>query len=293
MKKIRIATRGSSLALAQSETVRNLLSLQGIESEPVIVETRGDRDRASSIQEIGGDGLFVREIEKCILEGTADIAVHSAKDLPFVLAPELIIGGVPAMADPRDVLLVRKGKKPGSGLGMTIGTGSLRRISEYKRLDPNAVFKDIRGNITTRVSKLKAGEYDGIILAKAGIDRIDLDISDLDIRIFDQDEMIPAPCQGILAVECKENDRDMTDILAAITDPAASVRFDVERKLFCLLNGNCKTAVGINAVLEGEKVVLRSLFHKKRMKTIFLIDEMDKKIGEIRDELLNETEKDQ
>lgn len=288
MKKLRIATRGSSLALAQSETVRELLSSQGVESEPVIVKTKGDKDRASSIQEIGGDGLFVREIEKCILSGEADLAVHSAKDLPFVLAPELTIGGVPAAADPRDVLLLRRDRDPGSG--MIIGTGSMRRISEYRRLDPHAGFKNIRGNITTRASKLRAGDYDGIIMAKAGIDRISLDISDLDIRIFEAEEMIPAPCQGILAVECRKDDRDMIEILSAITDKAASERFEIERKLFRLLNGNCKTAVGINAVIKGEKVTLRALFHNKRMKTSFAVDEADKRLSEIKDELLTETE---
>ncbi len=290
MKKVRIATRGSSLALAQAETVRELLASQGVESEPVIVKTKGDRDRASSIQEIGGDGLFVREIEKSILEGKADIAVHSAKDLPFVLSPDLIIGGVPAYADPRDVLLLRKGTAPETKTGMIIGTGSLRRISEYKRHDALAVFKDIRGNITTRASKLRAGEYDGIILAKAGIDRISLDISDFDVRIFDADEMIPAPCQGILAVECRKNDRDMTDILSAITDHDAALRFDIERKLFCRLNGNCKTAVGINASIAGATVVLRALFHNKRVETSFMIDETEKKISEISEMLLTETE---
>ncbi len=290
MKKVRIATRGSSLALAQSETVRDLLSSQGIESELVIVKTKGDKDRASSIQEIGGDGLFVREIEKSILAGEADIAVHSAKDLPFVLSPELIIGAVPAMADPRDLLLLRKDRDLENSNGMIIGTGSMRRISEYKRQDPHAVFKDIRGNITTRASKLRAGEYDGIIMAKAGIDRIGLDISDFDVRIFDANEMIPAPCQGILAVECKKDDREMIDVLAAITDRNAAARFDIERKLFCLLNGNCKTAVGINAAIEGETVILRALFHKKRLETTFKIDETDKKLGEIKDVLLTETE---
>ncbi len=290
MKKVRIATRGSRLALAQSESVRELLSSQGIDSEMVIVKTKGDKDRASSIQEIGGDGLFVREIEKCILEGNADIAVHSAKDLPYVLSPELIIGGVPANADCRDVLLLRKDRDPGVRSGMVIGTGSLRRISEYMRMDPNALFKNIRGNITTRASKLRAGEYDGIIMAKAGIDRISLDISDFDVRVFDVDEMIPAPCQGILAVECKKNDRDMIDILAAITDQAAALRFDIERKLFCLLNGNCKTAVGINAEVSDNTVSLRALFHEKRMETSFIVDEAEEKLSEIRDELLNETE---
>ena len=288
MKKVRIATRGSKLALAQSETVCKLLSAHGIESELVVVRTKGDRDRVSSIQEIGGDGLFVREIEKSILTGMADIAVHSAKDLPFALSKDLIIGGIPAMADQRDVLLVRKMNASQTGSGMVIGTGSMRRISEYKRLDPCAQFLDIRGNITTRVSKLRAGEYNGIILAKAGIDRIRLDISDLDVRIFDEDEMIPAPCQGILAVECDQNDREIVKILRTITDPAAAVRFEIERKLFCLLNGNCKTAVGINASISGDTVVLRALYHTKRIKTTFGIDETDQKISEIRGELLSE-----
>ncbi|MDD6569293.1 MAG: hydroxymethylbilane synthase, partial [Acidaminococcus sp.] len=205
MKKLIIATRGSKLALAQTEIVQALLQREQVETEIHTITTAGDRDRIHALVKIGGRGVFVREIERELLSGEADLAVHSAKDLPYELAPGLVIAGTPKAADPRDALVSLKGKElTGS---FVIGTGSPRRIAEVRPLFPQAVFRDIRGNVTTRLHKLERGEYDAIVLAMAGLERMDVDASAYDIRPFDVEQVMPAGCQGIIAVECRSRDR--------------------------------------------------------------------------------------
>ena len=191
-----------------------------------------------------------------LLAGEADLAVHSGKDLPYCLAEGLTIGGVPMMADARDCLvsLPENGglhsRDPESG-GLhnagPVGTGSPRRRTEYLRLCPDAEFAGIRGNINTRIRRLREGAYGSIILAKAGLDRLEPDLSGLTVRVFSAEEMIPAPCQGILAAECRADDKKTAEVLRRITDPAAARRFEVERYLFGSMKADCAMAVGIHA----------------------------------------------
>ena len=266
-RKIRIATRGSSLSLIQTGIVADKLAEAGFESEAVIVKPKGDRDKKSPLTKIGGDGLFVRGLEEKILSGEADIAVHSAKDLPYELAEGLVIGGVPDMADPRDVLLIRaEAKDPEKLLTGTpvIGTDSPRRREDIRRLCPGAVFKSLRGNVPTRVKKLRAGEYDAIVLAKAGLDRLGEDLTGIHERILSIEEVTPAPCQGILAVECRAEDTEMLRILQMITDPAARTRFEIERYLFSGLKADCSVPIGVYAQVDGEKVTVHGSFRDKR-----------------------------
>lgn len=262
-----LATRVSLLALRQAELVKRKLEEAGEQVTILPVTTKGDRDRIRALSEIGGDGLFVRELERVLLSGEADLAVHCGKDLPYCLAEGLVIGGVPMMADARDCLISRKesGDLPGrdpdgiSGPGNSVpagnspfskdpvGTGSPRRTAEYLRLCPDAEFAGIRGNINTRIRRLREGAYGSIILAKAGLDRLEPDLSGLTVRVFSAEEMIPAPCQGILAAECRADDKRTAEILRRITDPVAARRFEVERYLFGSMKADCSMAVGIHA----------------------------------------------
>ena len=255
-----LATRGSALAMAQAELVRRKLEAFGESVTILPVTTRGDRDRNRALSEIGGDGLFIRELEKKLLSGEADLAVHSGKDLPFRLAEGLVIGAVPVMGDPRDCLL----ELPDGG--NRIGTGSPRRITEYRKLDPEAVFAEIRGNINTRIDRLREGRYGGIILAKAGLDRLRPDLEGLSVRIFSTEEMIPSPCQGILAAECRADDRKTQELLKKISDPSAERRFTVERCLFRKMQADCATPVGIYAEFggtDGAELRIRALLGGK------------------------------
>lgn len=265
--KIILATRGSRLALIQTETVRACLRSAGFDSEILIVETKGDRDRLSELKKIGGDGLFVRELERAVYEGRADAAVHSAKDLPYELMENMTIASVPEAADPRDVLVMRApcAHKAGNAAKYVIGTGSMRRLSELDKLlgggtlqkiigvseDTKIVFKNLRGNIDTRLKKLRSGEYDAIVMAKAGLLRLGIDTSGLNLRTFSKDEMIPAPCQGILAVECRRNDEETINILKGINDGPARLKFDIERELFMRMGSDCSRAAGACAYLHA------------------------------------------
>ena len=279
--KLVIATRGSRLALIQSNIVAEKLDHLGIKTELLIIKTKGDIDQTSPLQKIGGDGLFVRAIEQALLDGRADIAVHSAKDLPYKLADGLTIGCTPDAADPRDVLITReqvpsdiscwRNNDPAIDpqqpkmLPPVIGTDSPRRQAEFLRHCPDAVMKPLRGNVPTRLDKLRSGEYDGIILA--GLHR----------RIVEPAEMITAPCQGILAVECRDparsaaaegtdhvRDDTILKILSKIDNKSAATRFRAERYLFEFLEADCSAVIGVYAEQMQTSLTIHGLFETNR-----------------------------
>lgn len=268
-----LATRGSALALAQAETVKQLLeakigkSGENVRVELLTITTAGDKDRKSALSKIGGKGLFVRGIEEALLDGRADLAVHSAKDLPYELCEGLTIAGVPAAAPPEDLLIVRPDspfaerllhgptffeEERAAGKIPVIGTGSPRRVSELKAQIGPFEAKENRGNISTRIRKLKEGQFDAIVLARAGVERLQLDLSDLLIRRFSAEEMIPACGQGILAVECRGDDERMVRLLRGISDEKTRMRFDIERCLFRDMKADCATALGVFAKVDED-----------------------------------------
>ncbi len=296
MKTIRLATRGSKLALVQANRIKDNLEALSTEENPIHVEilevlTHGDRDRKNPLSEIGGKGLFVRGIEEELIKGNADIAVHCGKDLPYELQKGLVIAGVPEAGDMRDVLISPK-EKPlllshenmiegfeyrefvGQDAPL-IGTGSPRRRVELSRQIPNARFAENRGNITTRLRKLKEGQFDGILLAKAGLDRLNMDLSEFDIHVFFPNEFIPAACQGILAIECREEDLEIRELLEKITDPGTLRRFTIERYLFSTLKADCSMAVGAFAQVNAgeETVTVTALYHGKKLSASGEIDQ--------------------
>lgn len=260
MRTIRIATRGSKLALAQASILKNQIEAAGSPCELVVVSTKGDRNQKDSLVRIGGDGLFVREVEHALLEGKADVAVHSAKDLPYETAEGLVIAGTPDEEDPRDCLLKRDDV---TDIGI-IGTGSPRRKSEIKRLYPMAETMDIRGNIDTRIEKLKSGQYDAIVLSKAGLNRLGPDLDGLSEACFAVEDMIPAPCQGILAAECREEDEPVKALLASLSRPDTLQRFRMERHIFTMFQADCSTPVGVHVSLSGDRFALWLLMDERR-----------------------------
>lgn len=262
MMHINLATRGSKLALVQANLVKSALEKLGAEVTLLEVKTKGDQDRSSPINAIGGRGLFVTGIERYLSEGKADIAVHSGKDLPYKLMTGLTVAGVPAAADARDCLLVRKNEIIKETA--RIGTGSPRRVTECKKLYPNARYESIRGNVDTRLDKLRGGLYDGILLAKAGLDRLQADLSDFDVRVFEPDVFLPSACQGILAVECREQDAEIVRLLQKITDENARKRFTVERYMLGLMQADCSVALGVHAVLSGNRLTVTALYDGRK-----------------------------
>lgn len=235
MAALRIATRGSRLARWQAERVAALL---GGDVELVIVSTTGDQRTDVPIWTIGGTGVFVKEVQQAVLEGRADLAVHSAKDLPSETAYGLVLAAVPERADPRDALVgTRLADIPAEG---RIGTGSVRRQAQLAALRPDLRFESIRGNIETRVAK--AADLDAVVVAMAALER--LGMGEHAAEVLEPSVMLPQIAQGALAVECRADDSDAAARLAAIDDPAAHRAVDAERAFLRQLGGGCDLPCG-------------------------------------------------
>lgn len=252
---IKIGTRKSKLALAQTNMVVNEIKkyFPSINIEVVHFTTKGDKILNRPLINIGGKGVFVTEIEDALLNKEIDLAVHSAKDLPLKLQDNLTISAVLKRGNYRDTLVTVKGKEIDFSRKIIIGTGSNRRKLAFKNLYPNATFKDIRGNVDTRLNKLYNGEYDGIILAMAGLERLDL-LSDSRFTFtpFDYKDFVPAPCQGIIAIESRNN--DLTEILSKINHKDTYYSFQTERYILNILNADCGMPLGAYSFVENNKI---------------------------------------
>jgi hydroxymethylbilane synthase len=251
---IRIATRGSQLALWQANWVRAQLEAQGLTCELVRIETQGDREQIlfSNMQ---GQGFFTKAVQSAVLEDRADIAVHALKDLPSATMPGLMIAAIPMREDARDVLIANPEFLDGSskfGLkpGTIVGTSAVRRRAQVQAIDPNLELKELRGNVPPRIEKLRRDEYGAIILAAAGLNRLALDLSDLYTRTLEPHEFVPAPGQGALALECRTDDTMIIHALSGLNSARARDTINVERSLMAKLDGGCQLALGAYASLE-------------------------------------------
>jgi hydroxymethylbilane synthase len=250
--KIRIATRGSALALWQANWVRVQLELQGASVELKIIETQGDRESAA-FRNMLGQGFFTKAVQEAVLEGVADIAVHSLKDLPSALTPGLTIAAIPEREDTREVLLIiPKAFDPSAQnvpvrFGASIGTSAVRRQAQLNALRPDFELRELRGNVPTRVDKLRHGDYDAIVLAAAGLNRLNLDLSDLRAVTLEPEVFVPAPGQGALALECRSDDAPTLELLSALDNLEARATVQTERGLMARLEGGCQLALGASA----------------------------------------------
>jgi hydroxymethylbilane synthase len=253
------ATRKSQLALAQSRAFARALEAlhPGLTCIELTVTTTGDRIQDRSLSDIGGKGLFVKEIEEALLEGAADIAVHSLKDVPAELAAGLVLGCIPLREDPRDVLVTRSGAKlaelpPGS----RVGTSSLRRRAELAAQRPDLEIVPLRGNVDTRLRKCREGEVDAIVLAAAGLARLGL--SDLATERLDPSVCLPAVGQGALGIEQRANEPRVAELLALAAHGDTLLAVAAERGVMRAVEGNCQTPVAAYALREGELMWLRA-----------------------------------
>lgn len=249
MKKITIGSRGSDLALWQANYVKGKLEELGHEVEIHIIKTQGDRIQHLSLDKLEGKGFFTKEIEDSLLSGEVDLAVHSHKDLPTENPPGLKIAAVSDREDASELILVRKEcvdatKKFSFKENSVVGTSSARRKSQLLSYRPDAQIKDIRGNVPTRINKLRSGDFDAILIAAAGVKRLKLDLSDLHVEQPDKREFIPAPAQGVLALQIREDDKEMESILAQINVVETANQISVERKVLNLLEGGCHLPLG-------------------------------------------------
>ena len=256
MTTLKLGTRGSQLALAQAEQVANLLRSAGHQLELVVIQTTGDRAGARNAPD--GKVAWVKEIEDALLEGSIDLAVHSAKDLPTWLADGLTIGAFPEREDPRDVFVGASGRRFSSlPPGARVGTGSLRRGALLRALRPELEVFPLRGNVTTRLEKIETLELDGVILAAAGLVRLGLEDRILDP--LDPDRYVPAGGQGALAVEIRIDDEALQRIAASIEDEDVAAQVRAERAFLTELGGDCHTPIAVHASIHGVRLRLRAL----------------------------------
>ena len=236
--RLRLGTRGSALAVGQSELVADRLRALGHEVELVRIRTGGDVERGS-LTMLGTLGVFAAELRTAILDGRCDLAVHSLKDLPTAPVPGLTIAAVPERADARDALCARDGLTlAGLPAGAKVGTGSPRRVAQLRALRPDLAFVDIRGNLGTRLARVAEGDLDAVVLAAAGLGRLGLEAHITDIL-----DILPAPGQGALALECRADRLDMVNELARVDDPAAREEVDAERAVLAGLGGGCAAPI--------------------------------------------------
>lgn len=251
-EKIRIATRKSELALWQANHVAGLLREQhpGLEVELLPMVTQGDIILDRPLAQIGGKGLFLKELERALLNGDADIAVHSMKDVPVEQVPGLEVDVMLERANPFDALLSREGK-PLSGLaaGARVGTSSLRRQCQLKSIRPDLSVRDLRGNVNTRVRKLQEGEYEAIILACAGLERLGMD--HLITEKLKPPQWLPAATQGTIGIQCRAGDHDVIGLIEPLKDPDAVLRTRAERAVATALQGSCQVPLAVFAELQG------------------------------------------
>jgi hydroxymethylbilane synthase len=257
VRRLRVATRGSALARWQADHVAVLTQKAepGLEVETVVVETSGDRQRDVPIWELGGKGVFVKEVQAAVLEGRADVAVHSAKDLPSVTPDGLVIGAVPERADVRDALV-------GATLaalapGATVASGSLRRRAQLAHTRPDLRFEGLRGNIATRLARVEQADVAAVVMAAAALDRLGL--SERIAERLDPEVMLPQVGQGALAVECRTDDTDTRCLLDRIEHTPSRRTVDAERGFLAELGGDCSVPAAAHATLAGDRLLIRAL----------------------------------
>jgi hydroxymethylbilane synthase len=266
MVTLRLGTRGSQLALFQATTTAALLETHaGIDCEIVVIKTSGDRLADAVLSEVGGKRLFVKEIEDSLLAGEIDLAVHSSKDLPAVLPAGLTIGAVLPREDPRDAVVLPGSRQSASlheiasALGPVprIGTSSVRRIAQLTRLFPGPRFQPVRGNLDTRLRKLDSGDYDALVLAAAGLRR--LNHAHRITAALSAETCVPAPGQGIIAIEIRDDDERARRHVVTIDEAVTSVVLTAERAVVTRLGGGCQMPIGAYGHVDGDTLHLNAI----------------------------------
>ncbi|BDS32396.1 MULTISPECIES: hydroxymethylbilane synthase [Aeromonas] len=259
-RTLRIATRKSPLALWQANFVKDRLEAlhPDLQVELVPMSTQGDKILDTPLAKVGGKGLFVKELETAMLEGRADIAVHSMKDVPVEFPDGLGLHTICEREDPRDAFVSNYFNQIDElPQGAVVGTSSLRRQCQLRAARPDLVIRDLRGNVNTRLAKLDAGDYDAIILAAAGLKR--LEMAHRIAAFIEPEQSLPANGQGAVGIECRLDDHELHALLAPLEHPETRIRVLTERAMNRALQGGCQVPIGAYALVQGEEVWLRGL----------------------------------
>lgn len=263
-RKITIGSRGSDLALWQAHHIKQQLEILGAEVQIAIIKTKGDHIQHLSFDKIEGKGFFTKELEEALLAGQIDLAVHSYKDLETTQPDGLAIAAVSERANPADVLLIHPSAADTQSLwglrkGAITGTSSARRKMQLTLHRPDLQIEDIRGNVPTRIDKLRQGHYQAIVLAMAGIERLQLELSDLVLHPFDPYQYVPAPAQGVLACQIRSNDDGLAAFMAPIHHPDVAACVHAERRVLNLFKGGCQLPLGAYCTRHGNELHLRAI----------------------------------
>jgi len=254
--KLTVGTRGSRLSIVQTDLVLRELKAAnpGLEVDVKVIKTTGDIMAESPLDAIGGEGVFEKEVDRAVISGEVDFAVHSMKDVPIKRRPQVEIIAVPRRDSPHDVLVSRDGSTLADlPKGAVIGTGSPRREAQLRCIRPDVIVKPIRGNVDTRIRKMKGGLYDALILAEAGLRRLNLDVSMVRLRV---EEFTPTPGQGALAVVARRDRTDIQDVLKKINHHSSMVEALCERAFLAQMGGGCRNPIGALAKVSGERLSL-------------------------------------
>jgi len=260
-RKIKIGTRGSELALWQANYIADLIGRDRVEI--VIIKTEGDKIQNVSFNKMEGKGFFTKEIEEALLENSIDLAVHSLKDLPTEEVKGLKLAAIPVRGDFHDLLIMHRDCLDNSALGIKsgkkIGTSSMRRLAQLKAIDQSLIIEPLRGNVNTRLRKLKEGLYDAIVMAKAGVERINLDVSEFYVRELPEELFLPAPAQGALGLQIRYDDTYTEKIVEKLNDPVTEKAVKAERSFLKYFGGGCHVPLGALARLHGDAIILNGV----------------------------------
>lgn len=255
MSRLRIGSRGSALALWQANFVRAEFEKRGVACEVVIIKTSGDRMQNAPVAQLGLKGVFIKELEDALADNRVDLAVHSMKDVPTEVPAGFAFPAICKRQDPRDALLARAGiglrTLPG---GARIGTSSVRRQAQLRRLRPDLEFRDLRGNVDTRIRKLEGGDYDAIVLAKAGLDRLGL--ANKIAEVLQTEDCLPAVGQGAIGIESRGGDERVRTAVQHLEHPETRCALAAERALLAFLEGGCQVPLGALATVQGARLTL-------------------------------------
>ena len=269
MTTVKMACRPSKLALAQAHLIKDALQSRfgDIEISVVTISTQGDRDTSAFLYQSQGQGLFTSEVERALIDHRADIAVHSLKDLPTAVAPELIVAAMPKRESAADALVAAA---PGVGLrdlpkGATVGTSSLRRIAQLRHLRDDLNCVPLRGNVETRLSMVASGRIDAAVMACAGLNRLGL--ADRISSVLPIEEFLPAPAQGALAVQVRRKDPELVELISQLDDADTRLAVETERHILASMQGGCSIPLGVHAYVQGDVLVITAMISDLEGKT--------------------------
>ena len=261
MKEIRIVTRASKLALAQASQTMNRLSSMSPDTSLSIVKisTKGDRDKSDFLYKSGSVGFFTSEVERALLDGQGDVAVHSLKDLPTTITKGLVVSAIPQREQVSDVIVAAKDISSIHDLPekAIVGTSSLRRITQLKLVRPDLNCQPLRGNVETRIRKVQEGQVDAIVIAQAGLNRLGL--SNNISLILPPEEFIPAPGQGALAIQTRQDNAELCELVAKLEDPNARITAQTERRILAGLHGGCSIPLGVFSQIEDDTIHIHAI----------------------------------